>query len=433
VVEADLDPKVGQVIGIHEASIPKFRPATGEGEFPYWLSVCLDLERGEEVRVACVRALRTLTPVPEILVSGIRLGLTEMPRPGDPWRLAAGAAVPAAVVKAVLVAVRKIHSGPLVLVAGGDAPGIISVGPVCEGDPPPADEATLARLADPGQGLEAMQATLPPNNSRPLPEPALIIDLDLCAANGVPPAAAASLRCRQVTWTAEGLYLPGRRLPRTPARFPTDPVPSPIPVPPYTAEIPLPLDGDRAVTVTLLVCLASSDAGQDNLFTIGRRSRWLAAHLGATGQVVVGLDNRWDVRPFDPAKQDGSPAIADKAWHALTIVHGGPNRAVGLVVDGVAFPDRLRDPAHGSDRFTPRRLTGGEEDVLAFADPGSGRHLHGLVRRLVVHRGLLPKDAILDLHRRLAPRDLPDAKHLLQPVAELPQAPETGPVGADRF
>lgn len=218
-----------------------------------------------------------------------------------------------------------------------------------------------------------------------------LVDLDLAD-----PADAKALVCERVNWTADGLFLPAAAIPRVPREFPIHVDRIATPQAPYIADLRLPEGSGRVVTVTLVACLASTGGDQGNLFSLGRRSRWLSGHVDAIGRVVAGLDNRWVLLPAD-----GVPRVDDRRWHAISIGVDG-SRWVRIAVDGsVAEPRWARDP----NNFPPRELPD-DQAVLSFADPGSARHLHGLVRRIVIHRGLLTAVELGDLHRRLAPAAL---------------------------
>lgn len=248
-----------------------------------------------------------------------------------------------------------------------------------------------------------------------------LADLDLT----VPAAATSSgLTCTGVTWTPEGLFLPAAAIWRIPRAYPVHGDAFPPPQAPYRADLMLSGLGGRSLTITMLVCLAATTGDQDNLFSLGRRSRWFSAQVGTDGRVVVGLDNRWHLLSATGAK--APPSLADRRWHVIS-VGLGDDRLVRLAVDGVVAELRPpRDPA----RFPPRTLAE-DQPVLSFADPGSARHLHGLVRRLLVQRGLLDREALIALHRQLAPAGLPPPQTALFNQVELPPPQPAAQGGGD--
>ncbi len=268
--------------------------------------------------------------------------------------------------------------------------------------------AVLDRLCDPQlddagfvRAMSALQprrpATAPPATAQPVG--AVLVDLDLRAADGKAPAAAAALRTAGTTWTADGLFLPGHRLPP----FHEHQVDLPVPQPPYVAELDLPVGAGSALTITLVVCPSSSSPGQDNLFNVGRRTRWFSAQVGADGGLIAGLDERWRLVPMRGAADDTPMRVTTRHWHALTVAVDG--RQLRAVVDGRPAKD-AQAPDDGQ-RIGPRAGPEAGAGVLSFVDPGTTRHLHGLLARVLVQRGMLDGDAILAVQRRLAVETMP--------------------------
>lgn len=221
-----------------------------------------------------------------------------------------------------------------------------------------------------------------------------LADLDLstsAASNG------RGLTAIGVTWTTDGLFLPAAMVARVPRTYPPDGTDFPAAKAPYRVDLALPGLRDRSVTVTMLLCLASATGDQDNLFSIGRRSRWFSGQVGTDGRIIAGLDNRWRLLVADRSRP-----IADRRWHALSLALGD-DRSVRVSVDGEMVELR---PGVDTGQTPPRAMPE-DEPVLSLADPGSARHVHGLVRRLIVHRGQLDRDAMAVLHRQLAPASLP--------------------------
>lgn len=228
----------------------------------------------------------------------------------------------------------------------------------------------------------------------PLAGGEVLVDLDL--ARGVPPAGG-DLRSTGVTWTPDGLFLPAAVIARIPRSYPLQGVDFPAPTAPYRADVDLPALAGRSVTVTMVVCVAAGGGDQDNLFSLGRRSRWLSAQVGKDGRVVAGLDNRWCL-----LAAEGTPPVADRRWHVVSAALG-EDRGVRIAVDG-----EIVELRPGVDTAkTPPRPVDGDEPVLSFVDPGSARHLHGLVRRVIVQRGQLDREELTALHRRLDAAVLP--------------------------
>lgn len=228
----------------------------------------------------------------------------------------------------------------------------------------------------------------------------VLADLALNSPDGSAPSTASALTWTGATWTADGLFLPAAVITRIPRAYPVDGLVFPPPQAPYRADLLLPDLNGRCVTITLIACLATSEGDQDNLFSIGRRSRWLSAQVGVDGRIVVGLDNRWQM--LTTTGTTALPAVTDRRWHVCSVALG-EDRSVLLAVDGVVAE---LHPARDQARFPPR-LVADDQAVLSLADPGSARHLHGLLRRLIVHRGQLDRAALIALHRRLIPAPLP--------------------------
>jgi hypothetical protein len=261
---------------------------------------------------------------------------------------------------------------------------------------------------------------------------AAVIDLDLRPTGQRPPP---GLQLQGTAWTEDGLFLPAGPLTPFPPGYPIrqrDVPPSP---PPYQAEIAISGLRQRNLTVTLLVCLASRALGQDNLFTVGRRSRWLAAQVGQDDSLQVGLDNRWWM--LTPRRDGQALMVPIRRWHAVSI-GVDTSSLVRCAVDGVLADDQR--PQADARRPLPLRYDGPEENVLACVDPGSARHLNGLVARLIVHDALLGREEIAALHHQLAPASLPppQAREFTQaqPVVSAfptPAAPEPLPAPANDF
>ncbi|GDY12110.1 hypothetical protein LBMAG53_09880 [Planctomycetota bacterium] len=420
VIEGDLHQDTALNIGT--GHIDDFRSAAGP-RVPVWVTICLDLDGGEALRQACVAGLRAADPRPAALVTGFRVAAADIPRPDEPWLIGIGRTVPLAVIQTVLAAVRTQHHGPLVLRDGNDESGIISVSPCGErfrGQPPVAgmvlDQLLAMSDADQAHALIAAVNQAFDQGSTPSEPPALLVDLT-CGADGASGSGAAGLQVEGGTWTADGLYLPARAV----VRPKLNPDPILPPSPPYRVSLSLPALGKRRLTVTLLVCLASAGRGQDNLFCIGRRSRWFSAQVGPGGVPEIGLDNRWYLMPASEC------AVIDaRKWHALTVGCDVRSGVVRVMVDDGPGQD-LRRKDSNEHRIPPRQLDGPDELELQFCDPGTTRHLHGMVRRIIVHSGLLNEPTIAALHRALAPTSLPAPTHpqFADPVP--PPPPEKRP------
>jgi hypothetical protein len=397
---------VGRYIGMVQL-------ADADDVFRTWLTVCLDLEKGDALRAACVAELRTLTPQPSVLVSGFHVAGAMVPANDGPWMFAVGERVPVAIARSLLRVVRTFHSGPLVLRGWNDEDSIISIGPVPEGASPPVDEATFARLnnaltddafrAALGTRLAEKSSTVPTASS---PKIAIttLVDFDLRSNDGKSPIAATILHHDGVLWTPEGLFLPGKIHFRYPPKVRPQDELAPAPNRPYQAEIVLPDMSDRNITITMLICQASNGLGQDNLFTLGHLSRWLSAQVNGTGELLVGLDNRWQMLA---AQDENKKALTLNVhtWHAVTIGSGDDGQVIRMVVDG--HPAKDVTPTTGKEGRPPRRINEPGESLFSFVDPGNPRHFHGLVRRLIVHHGLLDHSAIATLHSEMKPSDIP--------------------------
>lgn len=252
-----------------------------------------------------------------------------------------------------------------------------------------------------------------------------ILDLDFTGGTAPPGFVAA-----QSTWTGDGLFLPGAVIARMPRAYPVESMDVPAVRAPYQAEVLLPDAAGRRLTVTMLVCLVAPQGDGDGLFSLGRRSRWLSAQVGRDGRLVVGLDNRWRLLPAD-----GTARLDDRRWHAISVGLDALGQ-VRVAVDG-----QVADLPPAEDRAaSPPLPLPDDQPLLAFADPGSARHLHGLVRRLLVHRGSLDRETLASLHRRLDPSGLPAPRAAVFTQAlvavpprqpELPSTP--APVGASDF
>ena len=103
------------------------------------------------------------------------------------------------------------------------------------------------------------------------------------------------------------------------------------------------------------------------------------------------------------AADDAPVRVTAQHWHALTVAVDG--RQLRAVVDGRPAKD-AQAPDDGQ-RIGPRAGAAAGAGVLSFVDPGTTRHLHGLLARVVVQRGMLDADAILALQRRLAVETMP--------------------------
>jgi hypothetical protein len=182
---------------------------------------------------------------------------------------------------------------------------------------------------------------------------------------------------------------------------------APIPTASYSAEVSLPDDLGRSLTVTLVLFQASNEPERDNLFTLGRRSRWLSAQTGKAEAIFVGLENRWTLFPAlfpRPVELQRPMTLALGQWHTVTIGVNDGRQNLRVMVDGQAAADILRPEIKGA--VIPQRLNEAGNNILSFVDPGTPRHFHGFIQRIMVHRGLLSVAAMSDLHRSLPTKDL---------------------------
>jgi hypothetical protein len=362
-----------------------------DATYRHWLSICLDLPAGEALRSACVAELRSLNPLPSVLVSGFHVAHAELPGADDPWMLAIGAEVPIPVARSVLVAVRKIHSGPLAVRSWNNSDKIISVSPLPMDDQRLTNAAALGWLCGPLNDADFRSLLLP----------------RLGEIETKPPAEVSALTTTGGTWTSSGLFLPGHRLLRFPQRYPVRIIDAPIPTASYSAEVSLPDDLGRSLTVTLVLFQASNEPERDNLFTLGRRSRWLSAQTGKAEAIFVGLENRWTLFPAlfpRPVELQRPMTLALGQWHTVTIGVNDGWQNLRVMVDGQAAADIRRPEIKGA--VIPQRLDEAGNNVLSFVDPGTPRHFHGFIQRIMVHRGLLSVAAMSDLHRSLPTKDL---------------------------
>ena len=431
VVIGELEPERAINIGIQGGG--SFRRKDDARDFRSWLSVASDRGGGEALLEACVRRLRSAQPPVSVLASPVRHGRATA---GLPWELAIGSEVPAVVVRQVGAALREAGLVGLRLRAGNDEAGIISLGPATPGTRT-VDAVTLGRLAD--RGLDAASLAIllaewgPSRADPPARTGGVEVVLDLDLRTGPATTRPPGLSWEGVTWTADGVLLPGRVPTPLPQGYPQDREDLPLRPMPYGASLLVPdiARGDRACAITLQVCLGTPTIGLDHLVTVGRRSRWLSAHLDPQGRVVPGLDNRWRLAP-----EGIGPGIADGRWHVVTVGVAGDGETVRVVVDGLVADVRL---AHHA-RTAPRRIDSDAEDELSFVDPGSGRHCCGAVRRLLVHRGLPDPATLAALHARwrseapqvpTLPQPQPEAA---LPAEEPPRAPASLlPPGSSEF
>lgn len=404
-------------------NIWKILAVGNDATYRSWLSVCLDLPDGETLRSACVADLRLLNPVPSVLVSGFRVARAELPKANDPWMLAFGAEVPVAVARSVLLTVRRLHAGPLAVRGWNDSDKIISVSRLPDDGGNPTDVETLERLCGPlNDGAFRTLAGARPSNKIVFPSPeitdrqaSVLVDLNLCSLDGHQPAATSALKTSGGTWTPAGLFLPGHRLLRFPPKYPTKQIEAPIPTAAYFADIHLPDDNARSATVTLVMFQASNEPERDNLFSLGRRSRWMSAQTGKKGELVVGLENRWAL--FSPQTLAKNPmTLPHGQWHTVTVGMSDGGLVIRVMVDGQAASDVFRPDIKGD--VTPRRIDEVGNKILSFVDPGTPRHFHGFIQRVIIHRGLLSVDAMDELHHSLLTKDLapPPSQLLLMPI-----------------
>lgn len=390
-----------------------------DATYRHWLSVCLDLPAGEALRSACVAELRTLKPLPSILVSGFRVARAELPGANDPWMLAIGAEVPVSIARAVLVAVREVHTGPLAVRGWCDSNSLISVSPLPIEGEKISDDTVLDRLCDPLSDAEfrkiagtrpAEKTPLPPTEVSAL-RAATLVDIDLRSKNSKQPESTTALKTTGGTWTPSGLFLPGHRLRRFPQKYPVKAINAPIPTASYSADIHLPDDIGRSLTVTLVLYQASNEPERDNLFNIGRRSRWLSAQTGKAEAIFVGLENRWALFPalfpaLSPTPEEPPKPMTLNLgqWHTVTVGVNDGWHSVRVMVDGQAANDHVRHEL--TDEAIPRRIDETGNNIFSFVDPGTQRHFHGFIQRVLIHRGLLSVAAMSDVHRSLPIKDL---------------------------
>ena len=390
-----------------------------QATYRHWLSICLDLPAGEALRSACVAELRSLKPLPSVLVSGFHVARTELPGADDPWMLAIGAEVPIPVARSVLVAVRKIHSGPLAVRGWNNSEKIISVSPLPIDDVRLTNTAALDGLCGPLSDADFRRLVIPRLSEIETTPPAevsdllgnTVVDLDLRSENGKQRESTSALTTTGGTWTPSGLFLPGHRLLRFPQRYPVRILDAPIPTASYSAEVRLPDDIGRSLTVTLVLFQASNEPERDNLFSLGRRSRWLSAQTGKAEVLMVGLENRWVLFPalfpalFPTSAELQKPmTLALGQWHTVTIGVNDGRQNLRIMVDGQAAADIQRPEIKGA--VIPQRIDEAGNNVLTFVDPGAPRHFHGFIQRIMVHRGLLSVAAMSDVHRSLPTKDL---------------------------
>ena len=390
--------------------------AVGEdATYRHWLSVCLDLPAGEALRSTCVTELRSLKPLPSVLVSGFHVARAELPAASDPWMLAIGEEVPIPVARSVLVAVRKIHQGQLSVRGWNDSGAIISVSPLPAANEKPTDVALLDRLCSPLSDADFRRLVgVRPSEKETVPLPEVsdlqastLVNLDLRSDSGKQPESTLALKTTGGTWTPSGLFLPGHRLLRFPQRYPTRVIEAPIPTASYNADIYLPDDIGRSLTVTLVLYQASNEPERDNLFSLGRRSRWLSAQTGKAEALFVGLENRWALFPalLPTATEPQKPMmLALGQWHTVTVGVNDGRQIIRVMVDGQAAKDLFRPEIKGA--VIPRHIVEAGNNVLSFVDPGTARHFHGFIQRVIIHRGLLSVAAMSDVHRSLPTKDL---------------------------
>ena len=125
-----------------------------------------------------------------------------------------GARVPEAMVVAVLRAVRSGTTGRLLVQAGNDEPGLISVGIPRSGVGHTVDARTWEQIATAGSDAKQLRtilagwqpvsvATAPID----VPAPRILLNLDLRSPDGQLPVSARASTWRNVTWTPAGLEL----------------------------------------------------------------------------------------------------------------------------------------------------------------------------------------------------------------------------------
>ena len=381
VVAGDLDPE--RAIRVQLNPGMPFRLAGTTRDFTWWCVVNLDRATGETIARQCVDRLRQAEPENPVLVSRLTLAVTvTTPEPRD--RLVRiGTRVPGKVVMAVLAAARSVATGSVYIVFGNDDDGIISIGPRPAAQGVVLEPALWQELVTLARRDSALRNRLDDFSAPPDLSPAspvvpnqTLLDLDLRSADGKPPAAAASGTWSGVTWSPAGLVLRGAKLISTGVQ--------PL-KPPYVAEIPIPglSQGERSLTVTMVVWQAAWAVGVDQLFTIGRRSRWLSAHVETDGSIRTGLDNCFTLLPRLGDPPVDTAAVKPGAWHTVSISRAETERWAFVAVDGTCSRELLVPT--GAD--IPRRIDTPAEDVLSFVDFANARHLHGVVQRLIVQRG----------------------------------------------
>ena len=443
VVQGALDPVFNLRLGIYRE--PIFRCTGSPRDFRLWLSLSLPKSVNEQLEPACVSALRALHHAQAILVSSTAATAITRPNSEAGGLLSIGDKVPEAMLLALLNVVHQRLPGRIALVLNRRDPGIISVTPLIPAQGQTVSAETwerLRRLKSDGVGVLAL---LEPYRAEKITVPRiddgapLQLDLDFRAAAKEVPAGVAGGRWQGGLWTADGLFLRGRQLARLPHEFPGIEELA-VPEPPYQAEITIPgiSGGTRAVSITMLVCLAGCQLGQDNLFTFGKRSRWLSAQVDKQGRVRVGLDNRWRLVPQLGTAFLDLPPLLPRAWHVLTVAVGANAGRVMVAIDGHCSDELIPESNPGGEYpRTPQRVDGPAEDLLTLVDPGSTRHLHGMVRRIIVQRGWLPPEATRKLHATLAPATLPlpsQPEFNLPPITAVdPDAPPPEPHGAGNF
>ena len=336
--------------------------------------------------------------------------------------------VPEAVTRAVLLAARRL-ADPVLVASTSISKSAITISVPRPGVGQPLPTANW-------QALEANTAGRLKLPSLPAPAPAialpaaLLADLDF--RTGPLPG-----RWEGVTWTPDGLRLLGAPLPRRPATFPKQ-EDYPVPPQPYRAAVPVPgvAEGHRAVTVTLVVALAALGNDQDHLFSLGWRSRWLGLQVNESGRLRMNVEDGWRLAPALGEAAADLPPLERGVWQVISVSHD-ETAATALIAVGNRCSDPIRlSPA---TRPGPPRYDGPDEHLFTFIHPTSGRHVHGLVARLLVQRGCLTAPDLLALHARLAPTSAPLdlAGFALPPPPVPPRAPNddlpSEPMGAKNF
>jgi hypothetical protein len=387
--------------------------AVGSNEaYQHWLTVCLDVPGGEKLKSACANDLRALDPPPSVLVSGFRVARADLPHSDNPWLVSIGQRIPAVVARTVLQTVRKLHAGPLVVRGWNESEEkLISITFLPNTSEPVMDAGTLDRLCAPSDDKQfrALLTTRPSDKVvLPLPEitdlrAAQIIDLNLCSADGQQPTETTALQTTGGTWTAAGLFFPGHHVIRFPAKFPTTQIEAPAPTAAYRAAIRLPDDNTRSITVTLVLFQISNAPGQDNLFNLGQRSRWFSAQTNKKGELLIGLENRWAIFPAE-TKEFKPMTLALGQWHTLSVGVNNNGQLLRAMLNGQAS-NNIYHPDLRAD-VRPRRIDETGQNILSFVDPGTARHFHGFIQRVIVHAGLVSVEALSELHRLLPTHQL---------------------------